>query len=344
MLWGNVAQAVAATVLVAGGADLGIGIAMAVLLVNASLAALLLPAENALLPALVAEDDLGPANVLNAMNDNLGRIAGPMVGAVAYAQIGIQGVATINAVSFLAAALLVRAVTVDGGHRRARSEAPVSGDCREPVWRSLRAGVGIVRADRLLGILVLILGMVAFADGPLAAMIPPFVDVTLGEGVEGVGTFSVFRGVAGILGGIVIGLIGGRVREDRLLVAGAALNGIGFAAMAVVRDFGVACVILLVVIGPAHIALHTTLRTLLQRGSEDAYRGRVFALVGAVTGALFLVGTVGGSAAGAMLSPAVVVVVSGLLFVVVALAALLAIGATAYSSPRSGDAPRVRYR
>jgi hypothetical protein len=75
--------------------------------------------------------------------------------------------------------------------------------------------------------------------------------------------------------------------------------------------------------------------TLLQRGSEDAYRGRVFALVGAVTGALFLVGTVGGSAAGDAFSPAAVIVVSGLLFLVAALATLLLVPAALVGSPRA---------
>ena len=174
----------------------------------------------------------------------------------------------------------------------------------------------------------------AFADGPLAAMITPFIDTTLGEGAEGVGTFSAVRGVAGIVGVIVIGQFGHRIREDRLLVASAALNGLGFAAMALVQDFVVACVILLVVIGPTHIGLHTTLMTLLQRGSEDAYRGRVFALMGAVTGALFLMGTVGGSAAGASFSPAAVIVGSGLLFLVAALATLLLVPAALAGLPK----------
>ena len=163
----------------------------------------------------------------------------------------------------------------------------------------------------------------AFADGPLSAMITPFVDTTLGQGAAGVGVFATVRGVAGIFGGIVIGQFGHRVREDRLLVVSAAMNGAGFATMALVQDFTVACVILLVVIGPTHIGLHTTLMTLLQRGSEDAYRGRVFALVGAVTGAFFLVGTVVGSWAGAAFSPPAVIVGSGLLFLVAALVTLL---------------------
>jgi predicted MFS family arabinose efflux permease len=333
MLWGNVAQAGAAAILVIAGAGPGIWLAMTVLVVNASLAAVLLPAETALLPTLVREEELGPANALNAMNDNLARIVGPPLGAVVYTQSGIEGVAVVNAASFLAAALLVRAVRREG--RGARPERRATGDGREPVWRSLRAGALIVRRRPLLGTLFLVLGLVAFADGPLAAMITPFVDTTLGKGAEGVGAFATVRGVAGIIGGVVIGQIGPRVREDRLLVVSAALNGLAFAAMALAQDFALACVILVVVIGPSHIGLHTTLTTLLQRGSEDAYRGRIFALVGAVTGALFLVGTVGGSAAGAAFSPAAVIAGSGLLFLVAALAVVLLLPAALADLPEA---------
>jgi predicted MFS family arabinose efflux permease len=335
MLWGNVAQAMAATILAVAGSGPGIWIAMSALIINASLAAMILPAENALLPTLVREDDLTPANALNAMNDNLARIVGPPVGALAYTRFGIEGVAVLNAASFLVAAGLIRAVVPDGEHQRARPERRVTGDGPEPIWKSLRSGARIVQHHRLLGILVLILGLVALADGPLAAMITPFVATTLGKGADGVGAFATLRGVAGILGGIVIGQVGQRVRADRLLVVSAALNGLGFAAMALVQDFAVACAILVVVIGPTHIGLHTTLMTLLQRGTEDAYRGRVFALVGAVTGALFLVGTVGGSAAGDHFSPAAVIVGSGLLFLVAALAALRLVPAALVGLPRA---------
>jgi hypothetical protein len=60
----------------------------------------------------------------------------------------------------------------------------------------------------------------------------------------------------------------------------------------------------------------------------------VFALVGAVTGALFLVGTVGGSVAGAVFSPAAVFVGSGLLFLLAALATLLLLPAALRGLPR----------
>jgi predicted MFS family arabinose efflux permease len=320
MLWGNVAQAAVTAILAIGGAGPGIWLAMAVVLVNASLAAMILPAENALLPSLVRAEDLRAANTLNAMNDNLGRILGPPAGAAIYVAFGIEAVAVVNIVSFLTAATLVRAVSMPGVRPPALS---ASADRREPIQRSLSAGARVVRQSRLLGALVLILGLVAFADGPIAAMIAPFVDTTLGQGAEGVGVFATIRGVAGIFGAIVIGWIGHRAPEVRLLAVCATLNGLGFVAMALAHDFHIACAILLLVIGPAHIGLHTTLTTLLQRASADAVRGRVFALTGAVTGALFLVGTVGGSAAGTYVSPAATIAGSGLLLLAVGIATAL---------------------
>ena len=212
MLVGNLAQATAALVLAMSGSTVGIWLAMTVLLLNASLAALLLPAENALLPTLVDPDDLAPANALNAMNDNLGRIVGPPVGALVYARFGIDAVAGFNALSFLAAALLVRQVRPNVGMRSLR---PVNRSNHEPFWQSLRAGVRIVRGRHVLGVLFLIFGLVAFADGPISAMIAPFIDTTLEQGVEGVGIFATIRGVAGLLGAVVIGHISPRVREDR---------------------------------------------------------------------------------------------------------------------------------
>src|SRR5918997_4998220 len=49
------------------------------------------PAENALLPRLVGEERLVPANALNALNDNLSRVIGPAIGALVLVQVGFEG-------------------------------------------------------------------------------------------------------------------------------------------------------------------------------------------------------------------------------------------------------------
>lgn len=340
MLWGNMAQAATVAILVGGGgAGAGIRVIMTVLLATASLASLILPAEQALLPTLVSGDDLAPANALISMNDNIGRVVGPAVGTAAYTHFGIQGVAALNVVSFLVAAGLVGAVVPTGGGDR-RPQRGVTGTGSESFRRSLWTGTRIVWQHRLLRTLFLIFGLVALADGPISAMITPFIETTLGKGAAGVGTFAALRGLAGIAGGVLIGHIGHRIRDDRMLVASAALSGLGFAAMALAHNFAVACVILVVVLGPTHIGLHTTLLTLLQRGSADAWRGRVLALVAAVTGALFLVSTVVGSAIGTVFSPAMAIVGGGLLLLLAALATLLFVPA-ALSAALPAPAPEL---
>jgi MFS family permease len=313
MLWGNIAQAAVGAILVIAGDAAGYWLVMSVVLATASIATIILPAENALLPTVVADEDLAPANALNAMNDNLARIVGPPIGALGYTQFGIGGVALIDVGSFLIAAGLVLAV----GRQSPRGfECAETADAREPFWASLRAGASVVRSKRLLGALFMVFGLVAFADGPIAAMIAPFIDTSLDKGASGVGVFATVRGVAGIYGALLIAQLAKRVREDRLLVACILVDGIGFAAIALSGNFLIACLILLVVIGPSHIGVHTTMMTLLQRGTEDSHRGRVLALVHSLTGGLFLVGSVGGSVAGDAFSPVAVLVGSGALFLI----------------------------
>jgi MFS family permease len=313
MLWGNIAQAAVGAILVIAGDAGGYWLVMSVVLATASVATIILPAENALLPTLVADEDLAPANALNAMNDNLARIVGPPIGALGYTQFGIGGVGLIDVSSFLIAAGLV--LTVGRQPSRGLDRAATTG-AREPFWASLRTGASVVRSKRLLGALFMVFGLVAFADGPIAAMIAPFIDTSLDKGASGVGIFATVRGVAGIYGALLIAQLVKRVREDRLLVACILVDGIGFAAIALSGNFLVACLILLVVIGPSHIGVHTTMMTLLQRGTEDSHRGRVLALVHSLTGGLFLVGSVGGSVAGDAFSPAAVLVGSGALFLI----------------------------
>ncbi|MDP9372881.1 MAG: MFS transporter, partial [Chloroflexota bacterium] len=81
---------------------------------QSTLAQFLGPAENALLPCLVAEADLVPANALNGLNDNLARLVGPPLGGLIVAGWGLTGAALLDAASFFAASGLVALVATDG--------------------------------------------------------------------------------------------------------------------------------------------------------------------------------------------------------------------------------------
>lgn len=58
------------------------------------------PAENALLPTLVDEAHLVPANALNALNNNLARLLGPPIGGVLFGLLGLNGVVLLDSASY----------------------------------------------------------------------------------------------------------------------------------------------------------------------------------------------------------------------------------------------------
>ena len=70
------------------------------------------PAENALLPRLVGEEHLIPANALNALNDNLSRLVGPALGGLVAARFGLGGAVAADAASYLIAAGMIAAIAV----------------------------------------------------------------------------------------------------------------------------------------------------------------------------------------------------------------------------------------
>ena len=65
------------------------------------------PANNAILPELVREDELVTANSLDALGENVARIIGPAVGGVLLAAIGMAAVALIDVATYVIGAGLI---------------------------------------------------------------------------------------------------------------------------------------------------------------------------------------------------------------------------------------------
>lgn len=78
-----------------------------VIALQATLASLFDPAKNALLPTLVAEDQLVAANSLIGLNQNLGRLVGAALGGAALMAGGLSVIVAGDAASFLLSAVLI---------------------------------------------------------------------------------------------------------------------------------------------------------------------------------------------------------------------------------------------
>src|SRR5215213_9611545 len=119
------------------------------------------PAENALLPLLVGEEDLLPANSLNALNNNLARLIGPPIGGAILAISGLSGVVLFDSVTFVVAGLMILGV------RRARvspppAEAMAKQDTTSNFWREWKEGIKILRTNHVIGVLFLTVVLLNF--------------------------------------------------------------------------------------------------------------------------------------------------------------------------------------
>lgn len=255
------------------------------------------PAENALLPALVGEEHLVSANALNSLNDNLARVIGPALGGLMVARFGLSSAALIDGASFLIAAVLVGLVAAPPAVAGEPAKVGDAAGAFATVWREWLAGLRLVRGDRLLRGVFVVMGVSLLGDSILTAMLVPFVEDVVGGGAQTLGALFTVRGISGLLGGVVIGWIGTRIAPQRLLGVSLVVVGVLFLVLVNVPVVWVVGALMLLN-GPFIIGWLTSQQTLLQTGTTDEYRGRVFGAYGTTLALTLLIGSGTASALG----------------------------------------------
>ncbi|MDP9369847.1 MAG: MFS transporter, partial [Chloroflexota bacterium] len=124
------------------------------------------PAENALLPRLVGEEHLVPANALNALNDNLGRLVGPALGDLVAAWAGLGGVVAADVASYLIAAGMIAAITTTTRPERTPlPDAAAVTDTWAAVWREWLAGLRLIRDHPALRVVFGVFAIASLGEG-----------------------------------------------------------------------------------------------------------------------------------------------------------------------------------
>ncbi len=267
---------------------------------EACIAQFSIPAENALLPRLVGEERLVFANALNSLNDNLARVIGSSIGGALMGWFGFASAAIADGASFLLAAGLVALITAPASadHRETAGEPAEDPTGRfATVWWEWRAGLSLVRGDPLLRGVFLVMGLSLFGDSIFTALLVPFVRDLVGGGAEALGALFTIRGIAGLLGGAVVGWAGARLEAARFLGVSLVILGVLFLLVVHFPYMWVVATLWLFM-GPFLIGWITSSRTLLQVGTTDEYRGRVFGAYGTMSALTLLCGTGMASALG----------------------------------------------
>lgn len=180
------------------------------------------PAFSALVPDLVAEDELVAANsVLGTVSPLAQMMLGPAVGGVLAAyDLGLA--MAVDAVTFAVSALCVLLL------HPAVQHAPASGPRPLP-WAHLREGIGYVRATPWLSTNLLCGLVITFAVSGAMTMLPLL--VTQGYGASGA-RFGFLLAVGGVAATLTAVVVGSRRPPERPLATSYAGYAIGLAAVA----------------------------------------------------------------------------------------------------------------
>ncbi|HEX5800806.1 MAG TPA: MFS transporter [Gaiellaceae bacterium] len=251
------------------------------------------PAESALLPTLVGDEQLVAANALNVVNNRIGRLLGVPLGATLLAALGLELVVVVDAASFVLAALLVSPIVAPPSARVLRAAAgavsAAAGSAWTAFWGEWLDGLRLVGRERVLAVVFGVLGLMTFGGTMLDPLTVAWVRDVLGEGPQVYALLLTAHAASGIAGAVLVSRIDVRL-APRLLVGWSSIAaGIALAVRYNVPSVPLALGLSLFV-GLTSVASAVGVETLVQRAVRDDYRGRVFGALGATGSLLSLLG------------------------------------------------------
>lgn len=259
------------------------------------------PAQNALLPQLVTEEQLVPANALNSLSSNLSRLVGPAVGGAVAGYFGLTGIVVVDAASFLLAALVVSGITSSAAKGNTAPESDVARHPLTNLRREWSSGLRLLFGSRSLWVLVATFTISALGEGVFGVLYPVFVYQALHGGATEIGELMSAQAVGGLLGGVVAGWLGARLLSRWSI----GLNWLAFGAISIaiygapawLGPIGVnipvmwAEVGLFIAVGVSGVGVLTGSQSRLQADAPEAYLGRIFGILGTAMGVFMLAGT-----------------------------------------------------
>lgn len=293
LVWTNLLQAALVTLLLLVPATGSLWVVFLVAAAQSVASSFSSPAESALLPGLVGPDELLAANALNTLNNRIARLVGVPLGGVLLAYVGLEAIVLVDAVSFAAAALLIAPITAPTAPRVVVDASSVW----ESFWREWLEGLRLVRHDRTIALLFVVLALMTFGGTMLDPLTVAWVRDVLGEGPQVFTWILTVHAASGIVGSVLVGGYGHRFAPRDLIGWGSVVAGAALALRYNLPSVALALA-MSAVAGLTSVISSTGVETLAMQSVRDELRGRVFGSLNATLSLLSLAGAaVGGLAA-----------------------------------------------
>jgi MFS family permease len=285
------------------------GVVLAIGIANALSA----PAMGAILPTLVPREDLPGAVSLQSVQMNLSRVIGGAIGGALYAVLGIEWVFGINAATYIFAVLGLVLARYD-----ARNPNPIEGKPLEKVL----SGARIAWRDPLLRRIFVTMFTFSFFCLMYVGLFPEVAHANFGISENdklGYGLLYGIWALGAALGALTVGTFLADHSKALVTRYSLAVFAVLLAVFALVRVEALAFAIA-PVLGFAYFLVITSLSTVLQEHLDDAVRGRVMAVWVMSFGGTVPIGV----AVGGWLISGLGMTITGVMFLGVAAAAILA--------------------
>jgi MFS family permease len=258
--------------------------------INGAIAAIEIPARQAMMIELVGRDDLRDAIALNSSGFNLARIFGPGVAAAIIAQAGIAWCFGVNALSYLTVLISLFMIRLPAWQPPLTTGSALHG---------MLEGLRFIRSNKKVRTLIRFIAVFSILGVPYITLMPVVARDLLGLDASGYGLMLSSLGIGGLSGALALAAVGRRVSRGQLLVGAAYTYAFLLIMFSLVRSPALAYPILLVT-GFSMIVTNAVANSMLQSLVPDQFRGRLMSVYSLISVGLAQV--LGAFAAGAVAS------------------------------------------
>lgn len=225
------------------------------------------PAYSALLPTLVAPEDLANAISMNSIQFNLARIIGPTLGGLAYTTLGATWCFTLNGISYIA--VIISLIVI-----RFKFVAPKT---QTSVLKSMKEGIRFIRDREGLAALVVLAFCTTLFGFSLTGFLPVMVRTIFHRGPETYELLLVCSGAGSICGALMVAAMEKLKGQGRLALLALLVLGLGIGVFAFSRWLPLSCV-LIFICGASVMASASLMLSVVQLIVADSMRGRVMSV------------------------------------------------------------------
>jgi len=284
-----------------------VGALIALSAYGGAIAAVEIPARQALMIDLVGRDDLRDAIALNSSGFNLARIIGPAIGAFIIANFGLAWCFGANAVSYVTVLIGLSRLQLPPFQAPRMPGAPL---------QQIREGLNYARGARPVRAILELVTAFSVLGIPYVALMPVLARDRLGLGADGYGVMLSILGIGGLIGALALAAAGLHIKRGPLVARTSATYATLLLILSFVRQPAFAYPILLMT-GFLMIVNNAMANGMLQTMVPDEYRGRLMSIysiivvglpqvlgafsAGAVAGLIGVQWAIGGAAVGMLI-------------------------------------------